>query len=81
MDSDDIMTPNKLEVLHNTLTYNGEGHLAIGQVKYISHTIVSEGYLAYENWLNALTAEGTNYSAIYKECVIPSPCWMVYRSD
>ncbi|HLU87871.1 MAG TPA: hypothetical protein VKZ44_08965, partial [Taishania sp.] len=24
---------------------------------------------------------GNNYAEIYKECVIPSPCWMVHRDD
>ena len=35
----------------------------------------------YESWLNSLTVQGRNYSEIYKECVIPSPCWMLHRSD
>ena len=33
------------------------------------------------HWLNTLTKNGTNYSEIYKECVIPSPCWMLHRDD
>src|SRR5690606_12708228 len=41
----------------------------------------SDGYARYERWLNALTKEGNNYAEIYKECVIPSPCWMVHRDD
>ncbi len=81
MDSDDIMTPNKLEVMVDALLENGPGHLAVGQVKYFSHRGISNGYERYETWLNQLTANGTNYSEIYKECVIPSPCWMVYRED
>jgi len=28
-----------------------------------------------------LTAKGNNFQEIYKECVIPSPCWMIYRTD
>ncbi|MBT8272252.1 MAG: glycosyltransferase family 2 protein, partial [Bacteroidia bacterium] len=36
---------------------------------------------SYEQWLNRLTETGQNYSEIYKECVIPSPCWMIYRED
>lgn len=41
----------------------------------------SDGYLKYENWLNSLTIQSNNFSEIYKECVIPSPCWMVFRAD
>lgn len=81
MDSDDIMTLNKLEVLGNLLLEKGEGHIAIGQVRYFSKTGVGAGYKSYETWLNMLTKTGSNYSEIYKECVIPSPCWMLHRDD
>jgi len=81
MDSDDIMRPNKLDVLVTNLTNFGNGHVAIGLVNYFSSTGIKEGYKNYELWLNRLTKKGNNYSEIYKECVIPSPCWMVSRSD
>ncbi len=81
MDSDDIMSTDKLEVLVRSLTKFGKGHLAIGQVKYFSKRGISDGYARYEKWLNNLTQSGTNYSEIYKECVIPSPCWMAFRED
>lgn len=81
MDSDDIMAPNRLEVMVASLLEHGKGHLAVGQVNYFSHRGISNGYARYEQWLNGLTASGTNYSAIYKECVVPSPCWMVHRED
>ncbi|MGB7393394.1 MAG: glycosyltransferase family 2 protein [Pricia sp.] len=81
MDSDDIMPPNKLQVMVDALSKNGPGHLAVGQVKYFSDRGISDGYARYERWLNMLTATGSNYSEIYKECVIPSPCWMAFRKD
>lgn len=81
MDSDDIMTPNKLEVLHRNLMEYGKGHVAVGQVKYFRKDGISDGFAKYEIWLNQLTETGTNFSELYKECVIPSPCWMVYRDD
>jgi len=81
MDSDDLMTTIKLETLVNALCRSGKGHVAIGQVRYFSHRGISNGYARYEAWLNQLTANGTNYIDIYKECVIPSPCWMTFRSD
>lgn len=81
MDSDDIMTPNKLEVMLNLLLKNGKQHVAIGQVKYFSKEGISDGYERYERWLNNLTLKSDNYSEIYKECVIPSPCWMMHRAD
>lgn len=81
MDSDDMMSPNKLEIMVSSLLENGKGHLAIGQVKYFSDRGISDGYARYEKWLNRLTEKGSNYSEIYKECVVPSPCWMAYRED
>jgi glycosyltransferase involved in cell wall biosynthesis len=81
MDSDDIMAPIKLEVMVKSLLTKGKGHLAIGQVKYFSNRGISNGYERYEAWLNQLTKSGSNYTEIYKECVVPSPCWMVYRED
>ncbi|WP_299536687.1 glycosyltransferase family 2 protein [Ulvibacterium sp.] len=81
MDSDDVMCPNKLQVFVQSLVNSGKGHLAVGQVRYFSDRGISDGYERYEKWLNGLTLKGSNYSEIYKECVIPSPCWMVYRED
>lgn len=81
MDSDDMMTENKLEVLSSNLINNGPGNIAVGLVNYFSENELGEGFKRYEEWLNALIKKGTCFNEIYKECVIPSPCWMVYRSD
>jgi len=81
MDSDDMMTLDKLSVMNSNLLQKGEGNIAVGLVKYFSENELGEGFKNYEQWLNGLTQNGANFSEIYKECVIPSPCWMVYRSD
>ncbi len=81
MDSDDLMLPKKLAVLKEQLVQYGKGHLATGQVQYFSATELGDGYKKYQDWLNSLTLAGTNFQDIYKECVIPSPCWMVHRGD
>ena len=81
MDSDDVMTSDKLKLMVKDLKTNGKGKIALGLVKYISTHEIGEGYQKYQDWLNALTLKGDNFSEIYKECVIPSPCWMVYRED
>lgn len=81
MDSDDVMTPYKLEVLASGLLKHGKQHVALGLVNYFSESGIKDGYRNYEIWLNKLTKTGNNYSEIYKECIIPSPCWMVYRDD
>ncbi|AUC83685.1 glycosyltransferase family 2 protein [Lacinutrix sp. Bg11-31] len=81
MDSDDIMPDIKLETLFNNLQLHGKNHIATGLVSYFSAEGISDGYRKYEQWLNSLTTEGTNYSEIYKECVIPSPSWMIAKED
>ena len=81
MDSDDLMAINKLDQMQQSLLTHGEGHLALGQVRYFSEKGIGNGYKRYETWLNSLTSKGTNFDEIYKECVIPSPCWMVYKTN
>jgi glycosyltransferase involved in cell wall biosynthesis len=81
MDADDHMTIDRIHTMLTSLKEKGEGSLAIGQVKYFAKDGVNDGYDRYEKWLNQLTAGGTNFEDIYKECVIPSPCWMVHKTD
>jgi len=81
MDADDIMETEKLQILKQNLLSNGAGHLSVGAVKYFSDDELKDGYRYYEGWLNGLTEHGTNYSDVYRECVIPSPCWMVFKED
>ena len=81
MDADDIMDPDKIKVLRETLMNSGSGYVATGCVKYFSDTELGDGYLKYEAWLNSLTRSDSNFDDIYLECTIPSPCWMMYKSD
>jgi glycosyltransferase involved in cell wall biosynthesis len=81
MDSDDIMHPEKLQLMHNDLQSHGKQHIALGLVHYFREEGIGYGFALYEKWLNELTSSGTNFNEIYKECVIPSPCWMIHRSD
>ena len=81
MDADDIMAPDKLADLKQILMKSGLGTVATGLVRYFSDGILGAGYQRYANWLNGLHSKDNCYSEIYKECVIPSPAWMVWRSD
>ena len=81
MDADDIMPEVKLAVLKGQLLEKGIGHLATGQVAYFSDGHLGEGYQKYASWLNNLCVMNHHYQEIYKECVIPSPCWMTFRED
>jgi glycosyltransferase involved in cell wall biosynthesis len=81
MDSDDQMPPHKLGVMARELDKYGEGHLITGKVKYFSDEPLGNGYKRYEVWLNRLVDDNQHYADIYRECVVPSPCWMVSRAD
>ncbi len=81
MDADDVMAKDKLKDLKQTLLTNGKRTLATGKVRYISENTLGGGYLRYENWLNSLVDTVNHFDEIYRECVIPSPCWMVWRED
>lgn len=81
MDADDIMPKRKLEILKSHLIKKGKNHIATGKVKYFCNKGVSDGYLKYQNWLNQLVDHEKHWQEIYQECVIASPCWLVYKSD
>jgi len=81
MDADDKMHPQKLELMSAKLKEKGRGALAVGLVEYFSAAGIGDGYKRYSQWLNALTSTETNFTDIYRECVIPSPCWMIDRED
>jgi glycosyltransferase involved in cell wall biosynthesis len=81
MDSDDINALHKYEHMVSQLKLNGKGHLALGQVTYFAEGGIGNGFQNYETWMNALIAKGTCFDEVYRECVIPSPCWMLYRTD
>ena len=68
--------------LSNSIKKNKPGHLATGLVEYFREEgPLGDGYQKYTRWLNRLTRKGENFKDIYKECVIPSPCWMIGRED
>ena len=81
MDADDLMPAEKLEKLCTSLQEAGPGYLATALVRYFAENGVQDGYRRYEKWLNDTALSGQQYKEIYRECVIPSPCWMIHRED
>lgn len=81
MDSDDYMPAHKLVTMLGQLVASGTGRIATGLVKYFSEAELGQGYQSYQDWLNGLSRKGNNFDELYKECPIPSPCWMVHRED
>jgi len=81
MDADDKMAPLKLEQMSKRLENAGTGTVITGRVDYFPKEYVKEGFENYASWLNELGQSKNPFVAIWQECVIPSPCWMLYRSD
>ncbi len=77
MDADDIMPPNKLKLFREKL-YHLPQVVVTGKIKYIGENL-REGYLKYEAWMNGLMKKHSHYQEIYRECVVPSPAWMIER--
>ena len=81
MDADDRMPLHKLASMQAFLIEKGYGTVVTGLVQYFSATGIRDGYRRYEKWLNTILMEGRAYEEIYRECVIPSPAWMIHRED
>ena len=81
MDADDLMPVNKLQVMNESLMRATRPTVVTGKVKYISEGVLGEGFIKYQDWLNLQIDQNKQYQEIYKECVIPSPCWMTTRKS
>lgn len=81
MDADDLMPPNRLQTMVNKMVSLPTKSIVTGKVKYFSESVVSPGYLRYENWLNTLCDEHNHYNHIFRECIVASPNWMCRKED
>jgi len=77
MDADDIMPEKKLELMRSQLIQQPNS-VVTGKIKYIGENL-REGYQKYEVWMNTMMDKHTHYEQMYRECVIPSPAWMISR--
>jgi hypothetical protein len=82
MDSDDRMPAYKLQVLVEEWQKVGKGHVIAGGTEhFVDEGDVGDGFLKYERWLNEVARKGSHYQEIYRECVIPSHCWLMHKED
>lgn len=80
MDSDDKMTPTRLQKMLLALADQPGQTVATGLVQYFPRATLTEGYATYESWLNTINVEQTQWKNVYRECVIASPNWMISRN-
>jgi glycosyltransferase involved in cell wall biosynthesis len=82
MDSDDMMPDYKLQVLVETWQKHGRGTVIAGGTEhFVDEGRVGDGFIRYEEWLNEVARSGKHYQEIYRECVIPSHCWIIHKDD
>lgn len=82
MDSDDKMPHDKLESLVTEWEKVGKGHVIAGGTQhFVDEGEVGGGFLRYEQWLNRVAKDGLHWQEIYRECVIPSHCWIIHCDD
>lgn len=82
MDSDDRMPLDKIEVLVKEWLKYGKGTVIAGGTEhFVDEGEVGDGFLKYERWLNEVARTSSHYQEIYKECVIPSHCWIIHKED
>ena len=82
MDSDDRMPLEKLSLLVDKWLQYGKGYIIAGGTQhFVDEGEVGGGFRRYEEWLNEVARTSTHWQQIYRECVIPSHCWMLHRDD
>lgn len=82
MDSDDKMPINKLQLMVDSWQQNGKGSLITGGTKYFKDDgEVGDGFKRYDSWLKEVARKQSHANEMYRECVIPSNCWLLHRED
>ena len=73
MDADDISLSNRLYEQLNYLQHNPEIGIAGAQVKIISDSVIAEGFILYEKWLNSVCLPEEIDRELFIESPIPNP--------
>jgi glycosyltransferase involved in cell wall biosynthesis len=82
MDSDDKMPDYKLQLLVDEWEKYGKGTVIAGGTEhFVDEGEVGDGFRRYERWLNDVARTNSHYEQIYRECVIPSHCWILHMDD
>ena len=73
MDADDISLPQRLSEQLNYLMEHPEIGIAGAQVKIISESVIGDGFILYETWLNQLCLPEDIERELFVESPIPNP--------
>jgi glycosyltransferase involved in cell wall biosynthesis len=82
MDADDLMPDYKLNLMYHHWLKYGQRHVVAGGTQhFVDDGEVGDGFLRYDAWLNEVARLNRHWVEIYRECVIPSHCWLIHRDD
>ncbi|MBL7811380.1 MAG: glycosyltransferase family 2 protein [Bacteroidetes bacterium] len=81
MDADDLMPGQRLEKMHLALQQAAPKTVVTGKVRFFPESALGTGTRFYQDWLNARCDLNDHWQWIWRECVIPSPCWMMRREE
>lgn len=81
MDADDLMPPQRLQTMSSALDHAPQKTVITGMVKFFPEDACGPGTRFYEDWLNDRCLQNDHWQHIWRECVIPSPCWMARREE
>jgi len=82
MDSDDRMPGYKLRLMVERWLPHGKGTLVTGGTEhFVAEGELGEGFKRYDAWLCEVARQNAHLEQIYRECVIPSSCWLMHRDD
>lgn len=81
MDADDLMTPNRLHYMSEMLLQSAANTVVTAKVQFFPEQECGIGTRFYEQWLNGLCDTQTHWQHLWRECVIPSPCWMAKTEE
>ena len=79
MDGDDLCLPARLEEQAAWLEANPGTGLLGSRVELFSGAELSEGWRAYQDWVNALVTPEQILRERFVECPLPHPTWMARR--
>jgi len=80
MDSDDKMPLSKLQLMADA--WQGKRSLVTGGTEYFKDNgKVGDGFRRYDAWLREVARNQSHAIEMYRECVIPSNCWLLHRED
>jgi glycosyltransferase involved in cell wall biosynthesis len=79
MDGDDLCLPQRLDEQSHWLDAHPETGLLGSRVELFGGAQLSEGYLAYERWVNGVQTPEQIARELFVECPLPHPTWMGRR--